>query len=102
MLSRKLPDLRLHARAIIRDGAQAFIGSQSLRKLELDARREVGVIVHDSRIARRMRAVFEADWAEAAPDKKKDEKKELKKAIKAAEDVVPEARLPRLRAALGA
>ena len=102
VMSRKLSDLRLHARAIIRDGSQAFIGSQSLRKLELDGRREVGVIVRDVRIARKMRAVFEADWAEAAPEKKKEEKKELKKVIKAAEAVVPQRRLPRLRAALGA
>lgn len=102
VMSRRLADLRLHARAIIRDGSQAFIGSQSLRKLELDGRREVGVIVRDVRIARKMRTVFEADWAEAAPGKKKEEKKELEKVIKAAEAVVPERRLPRLRAALGA
>jgi phosphatidylserine/phosphatidylglycerophosphate/cardiolipin synthase-like enzyme len=60
--ARKLPDLRLHVRAMIRDGAAAFIGSQSLRKLELDGRREIGVIVNDSRIARKLAAVFEADW----------------------------------------
>jgi phosphatidylserine/phosphatidylglycerophosphate/cardiolipin synthase-like enzyme len=101
VLSRKLPDLRLHARAIIRDGTHAFIGSQSLRKLELDARREVGVIVHNSRVAGKMRAVFEADWAEAAPGKK-EEKKELRRVIKAAGEVAPEKHLPRLRAALGA
>ena len=47
--ARKLPDLRLHVRAIVRDGTTAFIGSQSLRKLELDGRREVGVIINDSR-----------------------------------------------------
>jgi phosphatidylserine/phosphatidylglycerophosphate/cardiolipin synthase-like enzyme len=102
VLARKLRDLRLHARAIVRDGTQAFVGSQSLRKLELDGRREVGLIVNDSRIARKIRAVFEADWAEAAPNGKKEEKKELQKVIKAAENVVPERRLPRLRAALGA
>lgn len=61
--ARKLPDMRMHVRAIIRDGAAAFMGSQSLRKLELDGRREVGVIVTDSRIAKKMQAVFEADWA---------------------------------------
>ncbi len=38
---------RVHVRAIIRDGSRAFIGSQSLRKLELEKRREVGVIVDD-------------------------------------------------------
>jgi phosphatidylserine/phosphatidylglycerophosphate/cardiolipin synthase-like enzyme len=64
--ARKLPDLRLHVRAIIRDGTSAFLGSQSLRKLELDGRREVGVMVRDSRVARKMRAVFEADWAHTA------------------------------------
>ncbi len=39
---RTLPT-RLHARAILRDGDSAFLGSQSLRKLELEARREIGV-----------------------------------------------------------
>jgi cardiolipin synthase A/B len=63
---RTLKDLRLHVRAIVRDGAAAFIGSQSLRKLELDGRREVGLIVVDSRTARHMREVFEADWEESA------------------------------------
>jgi cardiolipin synthase A/B len=65
--ARKLTDLRLHVRAIVRDGTAAFVGSQSLRKLELDARREVGVIVTDSRVARKIQAVFEADWKESAP-----------------------------------
>jgi phosphatidylserine/phosphatidylglycerophosphate/cardiolipin synthase-like enzyme len=60
--TRKLADMRLHVRAIVRDGAHAFVGSQSLRKLELDGRREVGVVVNDSRIARKLAAVFEADW----------------------------------------
>jgi cardiolipin synthase A/B len=60
--ARKLPGLRLHVRAIVRDGAMAFVGSQSLRKLELDGRREVGVIVSDAAVARRMQDVFESDW----------------------------------------
>src|SRR6185295_12743118 len=41
--SEKFPGRRLHVRAIIRDGRRAFVGSQSLRRLELDKRREVGV-----------------------------------------------------------
>ena len=40
------------------------MGSQGLRKLELDGRREVGVIVKDPKVVARMAAVFEADWAE--------------------------------------
>lgn len=61
--TRKLAELRLHVRAMVRDGRSAFIGSQSLRRLELDGRREVGVLINDVRLARRLRAVFEADWA---------------------------------------
>ena len=53
---------RLHVRAIIRDGRRAFVGSQSLRKLELDKRREVGLIIRDSDIARKLLKTFERDW----------------------------------------
>lgn len=64
--ARKLPT-RLHARAIIRDARSVFLGSQSLRKLELDARREIGIIVHDSKIAKQMIGVFDSDWSGATP-----------------------------------
>jgi phosphatidylserine/phosphatidylglycerophosphate/cardiolipin synthase-like enzyme len=60
--ARKLPGMRLHVRAMVRDAAAAFVGSMSLRKLELDGRREVGVIVSDPEVAKRMQEVFEADW----------------------------------------
>jgi phosphatidylserine/phosphatidylglycerophosphate/cardiolipin synthase-like enzyme len=64
---RKMAKLRLHSRAIIRDGNRAFIGSQSLRRNELDNRREVGVIITDSRIAGRIQKVFDEDWENAKP-----------------------------------
>ena len=67
---------RLHVRAIIRDGSRAFVGSQSLRKLELEKRREVGVIVDDPKVVRQMTTVFEEDWA-ATEGGKKAAKKEL-------------------------
>ena len=44
-----------------------FVGSQSLRKLELDGRREVGVIVSNPAAAKKIAAVFEADWAASQP-----------------------------------
>jgi len=56
---------RLHVRAIIRDGRRAFVGSQSLRKLELDERREVGLIVRAAPIVKEIQRVFEQDWARA-------------------------------------
>jgi cardiolipin synthase A/B len=53
---------RLHVRAIVRDRNRAFVGSQSLRKLELDGRREVGIIVRDPKVVGRIAAIFEKDW----------------------------------------
>lgn len=57
-----LPTLRLHTRTIIRDGADVFIGSQSLRALELDGRREVGLILSDRKVVKEVAQVFESDW----------------------------------------
>ncbi len=59
---RPLAGLRLHVRAIVRDGKTAFVGSQSLRKLELEGRREVGIIIQNGAIVRKIQAVFESDW----------------------------------------
>ena len=82
--SEKYPGRRLHIRAIVRDGKRAFVGSQSLRRLELEKRREVGVIVTDQLVVSQMLDVFEKDWAQTPSGKKKRkkdekaEKKELK------------------------
>ena len=59
----KLSRMRLHTRAIIRDRHQAFVGSQSLRPVELDSRREVGLIIREPSIVKKMIDIFEADWA---------------------------------------
>jgi cardiolipin synthase len=59
---------RLHVRAIIRDGVQAFVGSQSLGRMELERRREVGVIVSDAGVVREMKSIFENDWRRRAHD----------------------------------
>ena len=82
--SEKFPGKRLHIRAIIRDGKRGFVGSQSLRRLELDKRREVGVIVTDVSVVKQMQEIFERDWAQTESGRKsikkaeKAEKKELK------------------------
>src|SRR5712691_238113 len=46
---RKVCQMRLHTRTMIQDGRKAFVGSQSLREIELDGRREVGIIFRDSK-----------------------------------------------------
>jgi len=64
-LKQKQPKQRLHVRAMVRDGRRAFIGSQSLRRLELDERREVGLIIRDRQTIKRMEQLFESDWRKA-------------------------------------
>jgi len=78
VLSRKLPR-RLHVRAIVRDGTKAFVGSQSLRRNELDNRREVGLIVNNPVVARKLLQVFEEDWESAEIKDPKLEKKVAKR-----------------------
>jgi cardiolipin synthase len=63
---RKLQGMRLHTRTMVRDGKLAFIGSQSLREIELDERREVGLIFRETRIVNRLRRTFEGDWSASA------------------------------------
>jgi len=104
--SRKLHRLRLHARAMVRDRTYAFIGSQSLREIELDGRREVGLIFRDRRIVRRLAETFQQDWdlAGRAPEQKKNSEaaaaeKVAKKVAKAVVKELPSA-TPVLEAAI--
>jgi phosphatidylserine/phosphatidylglycerophosphate/cardiolipin synthase-like enzyme len=71
----RYPGKRLHVRAIVRDRREAFVGSQSLRKLELDDRREVGLIVKNPKIVAELAKTFEEDWA-LTDSGKKDKQKE--------------------------
>jgi histone H3/H4 len=76
------PHIRLHARTIIRDGTHAFIGSQSLRKVELDDRREVGIVIRDRKAVAQLVKIFDEDWAAAAHSPKRPQRSELTKAAK--------------------
>jgi cardiolipin synthase len=91
----KLPGLRLHVRALIRDGDTAFVGSQSLRALELDARREVGLIFKDSKVVKRLQEVFEEDWAKTELGRK--EQKQFEKELKQADSEDSILEIPRTR-----
>ena len=66
-LQRRVLPMRLHSRTIIRDRESAFIGSQSLRKAELETRRELGLIFKDSAAVATMCGKFDEDWEQAAP-----------------------------------
>jgi cardiolipin synthase A/B len=80
----KYPGKRLHVRTIIRDGERAFVGSQSLRKLELEQRREVGLFVTDAAIVRQLLTFWEQDWAQTDTGRKQAKKAEKKDGKEAA------------------
>jgi phosphatidylserine/phosphatidylglycerophosphate/cardiolipin synthase-like enzyme len=80
-----LPGKRQHLRAIVRDGRTAFLGSQSLRKAELDARREIGVLIKSRKVVCRIVEIFEADWAKTEAGMKALKKQAAKAAAKLSE-----------------
>jgi phosphatidylserine/phosphatidylglycerophosphate/cardiolipin synthase-like enzyme len=59
--------LRLHVRAIVRDRKTVFVGSQSLRRPQIDGRREIGIISPHSKVASAIARVFDQDWSEVLP-----------------------------------
>jgi len=67
-----LTSMRLHTRTIIRDGSQAFVGSQSLRQPELDLRREIGIIIRDQKVVNALVATFDKDWESTGFDEAHD------------------------------
>ena len=80
----KLSQIRLHTRTIVVDGRTVFIGSQSLRENELDARREVGMILKDAKVVSAIVKVFEEDWglAEKSADQNSQEDKPVTRVVK--------------------
>ncbi len=89
LTAREFRRMRLHTRVIIRDCKQAFLGSQSLRKLELNARREIGVIVNNTKIVSSISTVFEDDWKASVPvDVKAEKKRASALASRAAKKIV--------------
>lgn len=65
---RPMPLIRLHTQAIVRDGKEVFFGSQSLRKVELDQRREIGLITDDKEAIKSFYLIFEMDWGDLVKD----------------------------------
>jgi cardiolipin synthase len=68
--ARSMGRLRLHTRTILRDRQDAFVGSQSLRQVELDARREIGIIFRNRSVVSTLVRTFEEDWAASEPLRK--------------------------------
>lgn len=84
--ARTLSDFRLHTRTIVRDRQQAFLGSQSLRTLELDSRREIGVIFTNKAVVAALARTFERDWDTSNQNDRHDDRfagKTVRKVAKA-------------------
>jgi phosphatidylserine/phosphatidylglycerophosphate/cardiolipin synthase-like enzyme len=91
---RRLGRMRLHTRSLVRDRKSLFVGSQSLRELELDGRREVGIVSKDRRAVAAVLKMFEEDWAmseqsAAAADESRPVAKVAKKIAKTLSKELP-------------
>ncbi len=69
---RRQRHLRLHAKMLISDDAQAMVGSMNIDSHAYDVRRELGVVLDDEVAVRQLLEQFKADWTKArhydAPD----------------------------------
>lgn len=59
--------LYIHAKVIIADGKEAFVGSENFSSTSLDQNRELGLIVSDPQIVAALSKVFAQDWQSASP-----------------------------------
>jgi cardiolipin synthase len=54
--------LYMHAKIILVDGLQAFIGSENISASSLDHNRELGIIVSDQNVLTILQQTFQQDW----------------------------------------
>ena len=62
---KRLSRYKLHAKTIVIDGNRFFIGSQNLRKANLDSRREAGIMVEDPALGLKINRIFDEDWEDS-------------------------------------
>lgn len=54
--------LYMHAKIIVVDGKEAFVGSQNISTQSLDQNREVGIIIADNNVLNTLQQTFQTDW----------------------------------------
>lgn len=59
---RELRNPYVHAKVIVVDGREAFIGSENISTPSLDQNREVGLLLGDPTTVRQLEATFQRDW----------------------------------------
>jgi len=55
--------LYMHAKLILVDGREAFVGSENFSAASLDRNREIGLLINDQPIIGELGATFSQDWA---------------------------------------
>jgi cardiolipin synthase A/B len=59
---REDPQLYMHAKIIVVDSRVAFVGSENISTQSLDQNRELGIIVSDPSVLKKLQATFQSDW----------------------------------------
>lgn len=57
----------IHAKAIVADNAEAFVGSENFSAQSLDSNRELGILLRRPDVLQSLEATFNADWAGSRP-----------------------------------
>ena len=56
------PQLYIHAKMIVADGVQAFVGSENISAPSLDGNRELGILLTDKGTLMTLQKTFQQDW----------------------------------------
>lgn len=59
--------LYMHAKIIVVDGKQAFVGSENISTYSLDKNRELGILLTDSSVLATLQQTFQQDWGVSQP-----------------------------------
>ena len=62
---REDPRLYMHAKIIVVDGHEAFVGSENISSYSLDQNRELGIIVSDQDVLNTLEQTFQGDWGDS-------------------------------------
>ena len=62
MQVREDPQLYMHAKILVVDNKEAFVGSENISAQSLDQNRELGIIVSDPSALNKIQTTFQYDW----------------------------------------
>ncbi len=60
------PTLYMHAKMMVADNHQAFVGSENISTASLDHNREVGLLISNTDVITTLQQTFQQDWSDSA------------------------------------